>query len=362
MGKRKRPRARVTLAAVAAAAEVSTTTASLILSGREEHLNQFHPDTIARVRASAKRLGYSANLFASGLPSQASTFFVVVIHHIGSDQLADWYLWGFEGDLLMGICWAGSAKGVYPIVARADRDADEAAIRPIENIASGGAFGVIVRSPSAALARYLRTRIKQGQPVVVVFPDELAKWPTNAIDLDNTAVGETAAALLTRHGRKRWLLVRPEGASDPQLLRCRAFVHAARAASATVETVEVPKAACFKYEAARDFLSDRLQGMRVDGVFGVETLSSVGSLLACLSRGMKVGEDFNLVGCDCAPWQSPPLPRITSIDISWRRVGTTAMETLLDLARKGESEFETIRMRPRVIAADSCPVPHDAGS
>ena len=66
---------RVTVAGVAERAGVSTTTVSLILSERQEYLRQFHPDTIKRVRDTARRLGYHGNLFASGLPTKASPFF-----------------------------------------------------------------------------------------------------------------------------------------------------------------------------------------------------------------------------------------------------------------------------------------------
>ena len=61
---------RVTLAHVADRAGVSTATASLILSRREEYIRQFRTDTVEKVRRSAKRLGYRANLFA---PVQQAT-------------------------------------------------------------------------------------------------------------------------------------------------------------------------------------------------------------------------------------------------------------------------------------------------
>jgi len=69
----------VTLAKVAENAGVSITTVSVVLSGHEGNLKQFHPDTIAKVRQTAERLGYCANLFASGLPSNAPPFFAMVI-------------------------------------------------------------------------------------------------------------------------------------------------------------------------------------------------------------------------------------------------------------------------------------------
>ena len=88
---------RVTLADVAEKAGVSVTTVSLILSGREGWLSQFHPDTIKRVREYAERLGYRANLFALGLPTRAAVFFALVVHDVDKDTVTAWHHWAFEG-------------------------------------------------------------------------------------------------------------------------------------------------------------------------------------------------------------------------------------------------------------------------
>jgi len=356
----KRSTHRVRLADVAADADVSITTASVILSGRPENLKQFHPDTISKVLRSASRLGYSANLFASGLPSAAAPFFALIIHQVGRRDTADWYLWGFEGDLLGGVVRSAAESGLYPIVERIDPDSGQASLRSVEQIIAGGVSGAIVRSPGPILEKYLRARIRRGQPIVVVFPNRLAGWRSNAIDVDNAAVGETAAMLLALQGRRRWLLLRPRKRVEAQLLRCEGFLRIAKSVNAAVETIEVPWAACESFTSARNYLVRRLEGTSFDGIFGAESAVSIGSLLAELKRGRKPGEDFNLVGCDCAPWHSPPLPQITCVDISWRDVGTTAVRMLTQLASRGQSRFETILMKPRVVAAQTCPAPSDA--
>ena len=291
---------RVTLSEVADDAEVSTTTASVILSGREAGLSQFAPETVQRVRRSAERLGYSANLFASGLPSGGSPFFAMLIHNIGIEQEAgDWYMWGFEGDLLAGVIRTAAEAGAYPIVIRAGHDTNGTASQPVERIIAGGVSGVIARTPGVTIEKTLAARLRQGQPVVIVFPDCLDNWPTNAIDVDNQAAGRTAADLLARQGRKQWALIVPESALESQRLRQRGFTAAAAEHGASVSVIEVPAAECANKEAARGYLSARLRGQPFDGIFGAESVVSIGVLLAALGVGLRVGTDFNLVGCDC---------------------------------------------------------------
>ena len=79
--------------------------------------------------------------------------------------------------------------------------------------------------------------------------------------------------------------------------------------------------------------------------------------MGCVKAGMKPAEDFDLVGCDCALWQSDPFPTITSVDVSWKDVGLLAMDKLLELTRSGTVEFETILLGPRVVPLGTCPVP-----
>jgi LacI family repressor for deo operon, udp, cdd, tsx, nupC, and nupG len=329
---------------------------SLILSGREEYVRQFHPDTVEKVRKSADRLGYRTNLFASGLPSKATTFFAVVLQEVGNREVSTWHHWAFEGDLLAGIIQAASERNVYPIVATAHPQADEAALRPLESIIAGGVFGTIVRTPGPPLEKYLRSQLKRGQLVVVVFPSRIESWPTNAIDVDNVAIGRLAGRLLAHHGRSRWGVAwfGKKGA-DPHLLRLNGLLESAKEAGASVEMFQVPLG--IDDMGIREVLAPKLAQRDVDGLFAVDSISSVGTLYACLKLGWEPGRDYNLVGCDCAFWEGPSLPKITSVDISWHETGITALNQLCEVMQQGESQFETVLVQPRVTPAATCPVP-----
>lgn len=346
---------RVTVASVARKAGVSTTTVSLILSDREEYLRQFAADTIQKVRDTARRLGYHGNLFASGLPTRGSQFFALVVREEGNEEISNWHQWSFEGDLLAGIIRAAGESRVYPIVATAGAKLDESSMRPLERVIAGGVFGAIVRTPHPLMDRYLHGRIRHGQPIVVVFPQKLRKWPTNAIDVDNRELGATAARLLAAHGRRSCALVHYRAIRDTHALRIEGFNRAAAELGLTVQSIQMPMGV--DDLRARDFIAARLKRMRIDGLFSLDSVSSVGALLACLKTGMRVGEDFHQVGCDCSMWQSPPLPRITSVDISWKEVGMTAVSRLLALAGGTDPTFPTLLLPPRVVWADTCPQP-----
>ncbi len=346
---------RVTLADVAARARVSTTTVSLILSDREQSLRQFHPETIRKVRESAKHLGYRANLFASGLPTKSSRFFALVIRDLAREAQDNWHHWAFEGDMLSGVLRAAGQLDLYPILATLPEEPDEASIRALERVIDGGVFGTIVRAPIPALEKALRARLANGQRIVVVSPAQPSKWPHNAIDVDNVAVAQMAADLLAAQGRKKWAVVRYKNIKprESHVVRTAVFQRAAERAGATVEIIRLPR---LVEEVTREDLA-RLQRMRIDGIFAVDSVLSVCTLPICMRLGWKLGEDLSMVGVNCSKWRSSQLPRITSVDISWVEAGMSAVRALSGLGSSGEPRFDTVLIQPRIIPADTCPVP-----
>lgn len=355
--KKKARKGRVTLALVAERAGVSVTTVSVILSGREEWLKQFHPDTIARVRMTAEELGYHANLFATGLPGKGSSLFALVLHDLREDVVGISRLGVYEGALLSGVVRAATQRSLYPVAAAIHGETDDAGLQEVERIIDGGVFGSIVRTPNPLFEKFLRTRMKEGYPVVAVFPSKLTNWPSNAIDVDNEAVGQTMGRLLGGRARKKWLVVQYQKPSFSLKLRADVLNRRAKEENASLHWVRVE--ANVDESAVCDQIAESQKRVRADGVLAMDNILSVGSLLGCVKLGMRPAEDFDLVGCDCSAWQSVHLPTITCVGISWLEVGAVAVEELAKMQQNGTSSFDSIVLEPRVVPGGTCPVAVD---
>jgi DNA-binding LacI/PurR family transcriptional regulator len=351
----KPPSRRITQADIADEAGVSVTTVSLILSEREEWVRQFHPDTVARVRQTASRLGYHTNLFAAGLPNKSSPFVALIIRDFLRQDPTTWHLWAFEGELLACVVKTGAEVGLFPIVVTVDPMGDEEEMRPVEHVVEGGVFGSIVRAPNPLLEKCLRVQMTRGHRIVVIFPDRPSRWPTNAIRVDDEAVGRKAGELLAAQGRKNWAIVHYRNAPirESHLERRKGFEQAAREAGAKVHAIRLPR---LIEEVTPGDLA-RLRRLGADGLFGADSVLSICALQACLTAGLRPNVDFNLVGINCACWHSPPLPVITSLDVSWAEVGSMAIRELVNMSESGESRFESRRAEAHVILGETCPVP-----
>lgn len=350
---RKKPApSRVTLARVAEDAGVSVATVSLILSNRGGWVEQFHPDTVQRVRASAQRLGYRRNLFACGLPSGDARFFALILRDADSKP-GEWRNWALQGALLEGVSAAAEERGVYPVVASGQASMSLDTGR-VSAITEGGVFGAIFQSPRPQTEELIREQLGRRQPAVVVFPHQASTWPTNAVDVDHVAVGQTAGKLLAAGGRDRWALVQYDEMSEPLRLRCEGFIQAARQSEASLVTIALPSQQ--DEDGASDLVARQLSRCQADAIFAVDSPASIASVRGSLQAGLSPGGDCHILGCDASQWKVPGMPRITSVDVSWKQVGATAVERLLH-ARVNKGRFRTVLLPPRVVYADTCPAP-----
>jgi len=348
-------RVRVTLDEVAAAAGVSPTTVSLILRHQQQYLGHFKPETVQRVIETARRIGYRSNLFALSLNIKESLFFALVLHQPLRGQLNDWLTKVNMDDFLAGAVEVAGKAGVYPIVSMAGLQTEEAAILPIVDLIGGGVFATLVQTPNPVFEEVMRDRLSHHNLIAVAFPMRMANWESNAIDVDNARVAELAAELLVLHQRRRWAIVYDDPGVEGLALREATFARLAKEAGVPLQTMRLP--AGTDHLAIRDALAEQLKQSHLDGVFAPTLMASVGAILACRQVDLVPGEDLAIIGCDCDRRSSSPMPRVTSVDVSWNEAGQVATRRLLELRQANEYRFDNILLPPRVIPGDTCPVP-----
>ncbi len=351
----KRIPSRVTLSAVAADAGVTSSTASAILSENPAYLPKFSPATIRRVRKSAEKLGYRANLFASGLSAKgASLFFALVLRDTRYSPASKTYLWSFDADLLGGILDVAVQRGFYPVVAMTKSEASESETRNLDCVINGGVFGAIVRTPTLELERSLRQRVRAGWPTTLVFPQSISAWSSNVVDTDNVELGMSAGRMLAKQRRRRWLVIRDDKDREPHTSRILGFRTVARERGAKLNVVSCPEA--MSPHRAAMAVAAGLDRYRPDGAFAMSAQNSLAFLRACRKTGREPGKDILHVGCDCSVMAEVIVPRITSLEVSWRDIGVAAMEKLMEMRDTGKPRFPNLLLKHKVFPGDTCPV------
>jgi len=343
---------RVTLQEIADAARVSRATVSLVLANRTEYVRQFRPETVARVRAIAQKMGYRSNLLASSLRSLRSMFFGLVLRGAQGTDVSAWHHQAFEGAFITGVLSAAAESGIYPVVATQQTADQGGASERLDAVLDGGVFGAIIRSPDDYLTGAIQQRIHRGVPMVAVFPDYPSRFESNVLDMDNRAAGRLAGRLLADEGRRRWLVVQDARATEAQRAREEGIREAGRELDASV-CIE-----CLPDEIGADdvaqWIGPRIRSAPPDGIFATSSLGSIGALLACTAAELRVPQQVSLVGVDASLWRVDPYPRITSIEVSWHEAGRRATQMLLECRDRGTGRFENVMLQPQVMTGMTC--------
>jgi LacI family transcriptional regulator len=356
---KKHKSSRPTMQAIADRAGVSRATVSLILTNRQDIVERFKPETVAKVREIAEEMGYQANIMALSLRAPHPSFFGLILRGSGVADAISWHHQAFEGQFLAGALEASRLLNLYPVLATQDSPDGEAALKRARGVLDGGVFGAILRSPRAVLADSILKQIERDLPVVIVFPEDETTFQINTIDVDNVAAGKVAAKLLRMAGRQKLLLIQDEVTWEATRLRAEGFMAVSQEAGADVRVVVVP--AGMKPEQTEPWLSARLAEIRPDGIYTASSVTGVETMMACLSAGLRVPEQTALVGCDAALWRAPGCPAITSVDVSWYKVGELAVRKMVEMQEKETWTFANIKLPPEIRVGGTCPI-KDPGS
>lgn len=325
-------RTRVTLADVARAAGVSSTTASLVLSGRGGELRI--SDTVQqRVRQIAEDLSYRPNIVSVGLRKGSSLTLGFISDTVATSQLA--------GDLIKGALEAAHDRGFMLLIGETEGDAaverrllDALLDRQVDGIILASMFTQTRRLPSGL--DHLPAVLLNALPL-----DPDVHLPT--VIPDEVEAGRSAARLLLEAGHRRiHLLGAGPGPDDvapgtvagvERLAGILDVLHAAglEPASGHVSADWLPP---FGWSVTRDILSTGGAG---DAMITFNDRVAFGAYQALHEAGLSVPDDMSVISFDdhsLADWLRPGL---STFAIPHYDLGRRAVELVLEAvaARNG---------------------------
>lgn len=309
------PKTRVTLRTIAGETGLAVTTVSRALSN-DPRIAQATRDLVVQT---ADRLGYVPDRAAQRLRT-GRTKVVQVLLNLDHEFLS------FSNEIIGGLSELLSGTGysvtLFPDILGSDR---LAGVRQIVEgrLGDGIIFNRI--QPFDPRVRYLTER---GFPFVCHGRTEFAA-PHPYVDYDNEAFARLSVDRLITKGRNRLLIILPpDDYSFGQHLRWGA-VAAARATGITLEiptevTLDSPQ------DQTLDWLRDRLsRDDRPDGIICVGEIAAMTALAAAHDRGLRVGEDIDVVAKQASDVFDLLRPRIDIFTEDLRQTGRDMGQLLL---------------------------------
>lgn len=324
-------RRRVTLADVALAAGVSSTTASLVLSGRGDEL-RISDAVQQRVREVSTSLGYRPNILSVGLRRGSSLALGFVSDTVATSQLA--------GDLIKGALEAAHERGLMLFIAESEGD-PKVERRLLNALLDRQVDGVILASMFTQTRR-LPSGLDQSPAVLL---NALASGPHPAIPAvvpDELEAGRAAARLLLDAGHRSIHLVgagpgpgdTPPGtvAGQERLQGILEVLDDAGVAPASGFLVDdwLPE---HGWEAMRRILGRAGNGAGDGAGSAIITFNdrlAFGAYQALHEAGLEVPRDMSIVSFDDAPIAEWLRPGLTTFAIPHYELGRRAVDLLLE--------------------------------
>jgi LacI family transcriptional regulator len=332
-------RRRVTLADVARRAGVSSTTASLVLSGRGREL-RISQSVEQRVLSSAQALEYRPNIVSVGLRTGTTRTIGFVSDTVATSRLA--------GDMIKGALEAARERGVMLFIGETEGDADlERGLlqamhdRQVDGLILASMFTRVLRVP---------TGLATG-PVVLLnaVPDEESPLPS--VVPDEVEAGRAAARVLLDASHREGIHLIGAGlgvgevpnqalAGIERIRGIREVLSQERAGIASGRFCPdwLPE---YGYDATRELLEAEVPR----ALICLNDRLAFGAYQALDDFDRKVPDDVSVVSFDDHPIATWIRPKLTTIALPHYELGRKAVDVLftaIDRHREGFDQDGTI--------------------
>ncbi|WP_336031754.1 LacI family DNA-binding transcriptional regulator [Geodermatophilus sp. FMUSA9-8] len=265
----------------------------------------------------------------------------------------------FFTDVARGVEDVANSAGLAVILCNSD-DRPEKESAYLDVLAEQRVQGVLI-TPTAELSPNLQTLRRRGVPVVLV--DRRAPGPDQcAVAVDDVLGGRLAAEHLLERGHRRIAFI--GGASGlPQVQERHAGIETAvREATGGDDALVVFSPEQLTVDAGREAAA-RIVGMpaarRPTAAICANDLMALGVLQEMVRQGVRVPDDFAIVGYDDIDFAASAAVPLTSVRKPRQALGSRAAELLLDEARGGEHAHVQEVVEPTLVVRESSMVFRD---
>ncbi len=304
---------KATLHDVAAKVGVSPRTVSRVVNDE----SGFSEKTREAVLEAIAELGYRPNLIARSLVTSRSNTVALIVTVIDDP---------FFPELANGVQVAARNKGLtmYLAVTEDQADLEQELLSRMVSQAIDGA----ILFPSSNLTSDALYRAAQGLPIVTI--DTEFDHPTICCvqsDLEG-GVG-LAVEHLRSTGRNHLAMLTNGMVPDERRRRERTFRSLIGEDAIVIESDAT-------YDGGRRAMLEAIERHpEVDGIFAYNDVMAIGAIAAAQSVGKDVPGDLAVIGCDDIEMGARVTPGLTTIRLDRERLGSEAMDRLVELTETG---------------------------
>lgn len=324
---------RVRLVDIANEVGVSVNTVSLALKGSR----RISEETRALVRQTAEKHGYVPNALARSLVTQESPYVGVLLRNLSSPVLIY---------IAREIERALTARGYYMILMSAKGDA----VQEADALRMQQVGGMLIYPDLSRLNRPYFAKLREdGLPLVLMSSDGHVD-EQDVVYVDRTVGAYRATAHLAGLGHRRIGYIAGDACKTAGYLRAVEEYGCEWDEGLSVFTKDFTYQG--GYEAAGDLFS---RSTGATAMFVSTDTHAIGVLRYCQDHGIRVPDDFAIVGYDNTKEAAYASVRLTTIAYDVQREVHTAVELLFSrMEGHDRPPPSIIRLEPELIVRESC--------
>lgn len=338
----------ITLRDIAKKTGVSVTTVSRILNATQNPI-PIREETRQRVLAMATELGYKPNLLARGLRGSNSSMLGVIARDIADP---------FHIQILQGVHNAATERDYRMFLGNLDYRSDVA-------VAYGSIFeqshadGVIFIGDIDGDERAVDI-LKNQHRYVVGITDRVARRQYPGVYANSVRGTQLALDHLWSLGHRNIVCV-----SDPRNHdgRLRAELYEKymqeHGLEKKIRMYMIPQARSVSYQIGQEIFTSANGPQQPTAIYAASDTFAVYLMQAAFQAGVRIPQQFSIVGFDNIDFSSDTIPPLTTVDQSGMNMGKTAANLLFDMIEqdRGSSEVDDVILEPLLVVRESTGAP-----
>lgn len=330
----------VTLAEVAQRAKVTGATVSNVL--RNPH--KVKPETVERVMAAIRELGYRPNLTARALARGRTSTLALMLSSITNP---------FYPEFVLAAEREARKRGYFLLVCNTDDD--PAIMRAyLEQIAGSLASGVIVMNTNLSESELTDIAGRGIAVVLCMWEHVQASRALPCVTIDFAAAGALAASHLSGLGHRKFGALVGSGSGNPQTIRLDGFATALAAhghSEKSLVTVQTHDSIECGYEAAMGLLRAK---PGVTSIFATNDLMAIGAMQAAADLGKRVPDDLSVIGLTDITLAHQFRPALTTVRLPTADIAARSIALVVEMAEGGAPAQERYVVRaPELVVRES---------
>lgn len=324
-----------TIDQVARRAQVSISTVSRVLNGRD----RVHPQTRERVLAAIRELHYQPSAFARGLATQRTSTLGFVIPNI-SDP--------FFLEIVRGVEETATAADYGLLIASQPHSTTDH--RYLQLFTQRRVDGMVLVAIN--VRRHEIEQIQQrGVPIALVQQDIGGAAPTFMVD--NYGGACTVVEHLLQHGRRRVAYIAGSDYMPDNAERLRGLRDTLIAYGLNLLSEYVVHGTYLRGSGYQPML--QLLGLPTppDAVFAANDQMAADALIAIRERGLRVPEDIAVVGFDDVSFACYLSPPLTTVHQPAYELGIAAVHAVLNALQGAVTQMRTV-LPTTLVVRRSC--------